>query len=397
MFLMLILLFLTTVESELHGDHVCTYNNGTLHYKTITKITKVDTKVAQCHARNSFGCIRWEYYMNVSTHENVSYMVNRHVQACCIGFYEINGKCEACEQGHYGWRCERDCGCSANSTCDSETGQCSCLPGLIGQNCDEECDVGFYGHNCSSSCDCLYSGDCQKDTGQCFQGPKGVMEHTPDSTSPPKEVSSVLYYVIIAVPAGFGLIIIILNIVFIYRCRLKKRQSERNCSQRGSREDYETIDDNFLSNDYVDMPQAEDTPVFTVTSVSFPDETYNEIHLKLHHEQHTEGPYTEVTCIIENTKHSNTSLSHSQGDKSDQCNYDTMSRSWERDINDEYTDESDYNRLEKDLKSYDTFQSVKEASSMTSLPAYLDDDYSNVNISEKGESLVSLNVGSTPP
>ncbi|XP_033752168.1 uncharacterized protein LOC117335977 isoform X3 [Pecten maximus] len=351
--LLMLLLSLTTVNGELHGENVCTFNNGTRRFRTIIITERVNTTDAQCHAYNSIGCIRWEYYKDVSRTVNESYIENHHVQACCLGFQQIDDTCE-------------------------------------------ECPDGFYGPNCSSSCNCPHPGDCHKVTGKCFSTPNQVNEHTPDSV-PPTQASSIIYYVVIAVPAGLGLIIIILNALLIYRCRLRKRLSERGCSQRGTREDYETIDDHFLSNNYVDMPHTHDTGGFKVIDSGIPDETYNEIHPEIHHGRNNEEQYTEVTCIIENTKRQHTSITSCQGDTTILGNYDTMSRSWERNINDENSNESDYNTLEKDLISYDTFKSVKEASSIASLPAYLDDNYSNVNITEKGESLKSLNVGSLPP
>ncbi|XP_060074057.1 protein draper-like [Ylistrum balloti] len=397
MMFLLVLLFLTSAaETELHGDNVCTFNNGTLRYRTIYKTVKVETKEPHCHAVATYGCARWEYYKNVSIPVNETYMESHLVQACCLGFQPINGICEVCKHGTFGWLCERKCNCPSNSTCYPKDGQCSCLPGLTGKNCDEECPMGLYGSNCSFSCDCLYSGDCHKDTGKCFPGPNQVNEHSQD-TSSPRRASSIIYYIVIAVPAGFGLIIIILNIVLVYRCRLRKQVAERDCSQRGTREDYETIDDHFLSNDYVDMPHTGDTPEFKVVDFRFPDETYNEIHPEIHHVPQNGDQYTEVTCIIENRKEREYLISP-QGDRSVPNNYDTMSRSWERKTSDsdDVDKENDYNRLEKDLKSYDTFQSVKEASSMTSLPAFLDDNYSNVNISEKGENLLSLKEESPP-
>ncbi|XP_033752167.1 protein draper-like isoform X2 [Pecten maximus] len=368
----------------------------TRRFRTIIITERVNTTDAQCHAYNSIGCIRWEYYKDVSRTVNESYIENHHVQACCLGFQQIDDTCEVCREGTFGWRCEGFCRCPVNSKCDANDGQCSCLPGLTGENCDEECPDGFYGPNCSSSCNCPHPGDCHKVTGKCFSTPNQVNEHTPDSV-PPTQASSIIYYVVIAVPAGLGLIIIILNALLIYRCRLRKRLSERGCSQRGTREDYETIDDHFLSNNYVDMPHTHDTGGFKVIDSGIPDETYNEIHPEIHHGRNNEEQYTEVTCIIENTKRQHTSITSCQGDTTILGNYDTMSRSWERNINDENSNESDYNTLEKDLISYDTFKSVKEASSIASLPAYLDDNYSNVNITEKGESLKSLNVGSLPP
>ena len=51
-------------------------------------------------------------------------------------------KCDRCQNGFWNLGengCEK-CGCNADFAvgggCDQETGQCQCLPGVIGQNCD---------------------------------------------------------------------------------------------------------------------------------------------------------------------------------------------------------------------------------------------------------------------
>lgn len=397
----LILIFvMASVHGELHGGNVCTFNNGTRHYRNKTIHERVNTQDAQCHARNSYGaCIRWEYYKNVSRTVQESYIVNNLVKACCAGSHQIDNRCEVCASGTYGWQCEGSCRCPVNQTCDViEGGNCYCLPGLTGLNCDEECQDGFYGFNCSSSCDCLYGNDCDKITGKCFPRPHQVNDHSGAHFITTEHASSIAYYVVIAVPACLGLVIIILNAVFIYQCRKRKRLSHEKRTSRvsGTREDYETIDDHFLSNNYVDMPNANDIKGFKVIEPEFSDETYNEIHPEIHQCRGNEDRYTEVTCVVEVVKGHHASLTSCHGDPNISGNYDTMQRSWERNINDECDNESDYNKLEKDSISYDTFQSVKEASSMTSLPAYLDDNYSNFNISNKGESMKSLTVESFP-
>ena len=38
------------------------------------------------------------------------------------------------------------------SSCDPETGQCSCAPGFSGPKCDIHCPKGFYGINCRQAC-----------------------------------------------------------------------------------------------------------------------------------------------------------------------------------------------------------------------------------------------------
>lgn len=41
-----------------------------------------------------------------------------------------------CPPGTYGESCQRNCSCPANAFCDPETGDCSCLDGWIGDQCE---------------------------------------------------------------------------------------------------------------------------------------------------------------------------------------------------------------------------------------------------------------------
>ena len=69
----------------------------------------------------------------------------------------------------YGLDCDLKCDCKNNSSCDAETGKCTCSRGWIGDNCDQECPSGFYGYNCSEKCvqniTHITSGTCDHVTG----------------------------------------------------------------------------------------------------------------------------------------------------------------------------------------------------------------------------------------
>ncbi|KAI8767258.1 mucin protein, partial [Biomphalaria glabrata] len=74
---------------------------------------------------------------------------------CPIGM-ELNGdQCVACRNNRYGPDCYRSCDCVQNQTlsCDTRTGNCTCLPLWKGSNCSTDYDV----------CTDIYSKDqCQK-------------------------------------------------------------------------------------------------------------------------------------------------------------------------------------------------------------------------------------------
>ncbi|XP_057713602.1 laminin subunit gamma-1 [Corythoichthys intestinalis] len=95
-------------------------------------------------------------------------VVGRDCGACQPGFFNL----------HSGNGCER-CNCDAigstNGQCDMVSGQCECQPGVTGARC-ERCEVNFFGFGSSGCkpCDCdpegAQSGQCQED-GRCLCRP----------------------------------------------------------------------------------------------------------------------------------------------------------------------------------------------------------------------------------
>ncbi|XP_029468413.1 laminin subunit gamma-3 isoform X2 [Rhinatrema bivittatum] len=106
---------------------------------------------------------------------------------CLRCLYNTTGKqCEKCQEGFYGdaltldirrkcvsCNCNRAGTASERLTCDPITGQCMCLPRVIGRDCSQ-CRPGFYdlqpGTGCKS-CECHSVGSqnhqCHPATGQC--------------------------------------------------------------------------------------------------------------------------------------------------------------------------------------------------------------------------------------
>ena len=68
-------------------------------------------------------------------------------------------KCNRCEDGWYGVKCEQRCqeSCGENTTCDIDSGWCHvCSVGYFGNFCEQKC---------SDNCDASYM--CDKITGNC--------------------------------------------------------------------------------------------------------------------------------------------------------------------------------------------------------------------------------------
>lgn len=50
-----------------------------------------------------------------------------------------------CAEGKYGTECERDCNCQGHAYpgCDIDTGNCTCLPGWTGSDCNKGTYITF--------------------------------------------------------------------------------------------------------------------------------------------------------------------------------------------------------------------------------------------------------------
>uniref|UniRef100_A0A8C5E4I8 Platelet endothelial aggregation receptor 1 n=1 Tax=Gouania willdenowi TaxID=441366 RepID=A0A8C5E4I8_GOUWI len=120
---------------------------------------------------------------------------HRRRYQCCPGYYESGGKCvprctkecvhgrcvapdrcqceggwrgedcsSACDDKHWGPRCDQQCKCENGALCDPVKGACQCPPGFIGRHCEDSCPAGTFGRGCLQRCRC---GKCDPETGQC--------------------------------------------------------------------------------------------------------------------------------------------------------------------------------------------------------------------------------------
>ncbi|XP_078585649.1 tyrosine-protein kinase receptor Tie-1-like [Branchiostoma floridae x Branchiostoma japonicum] len=80
-----------------------------------------------------------------------------------------------CPKNKWGQNCEGDCpACYNGGQCDHNTGECTCAPGFMGDNCEIGCGGNRFGRDCSFQCDAA-SGDDGACAGRvfCVPDPQG--------------------------------------------------------------------------------------------------------------------------------------------------------------------------------------------------------------------------------
>ncbi|XP_039210424.1 laminin subunit beta-1 [Crotalus tigris] len=103
-------------------------------------------------------------------------------------FHTQGQHCQECKPGYYGWALQQDCRkcvcnylgtvrqrCSGaeDCECERETGQCQCLPNVVGQNCDHcapntwQLSSGTGCEPCACNLEHSFGPSCNEFTGQC--------------------------------------------------------------------------------------------------------------------------------------------------------------------------------------------------------------------------------------
>uniref|UniRef100_A0A8C5SBL7 Laminin subunit beta 1 n=1 Tax=Laticauda laticaudata TaxID=8630 RepID=A0A8C5SBL7_LATLA len=103
-------------------------------------------------------------------------------------FHTRGEHCQECKPGYYGWALQQDCRkcicnylgtvrhrCNSSEDCDceKETGQCQCLPSVVGQNCDHcapntwKLSSGTGCETCACNLEHSFGPSCNEFTGQC--------------------------------------------------------------------------------------------------------------------------------------------------------------------------------------------------------------------------------------
>ncbi|KAM6977721.1 laminin subunit alpha-5 [Aplochiton taeniatus] len=146
------------LTGECHG---CMHNTAGAHCEICTPGFYGDAIIARnCSRCNCFNC-------GTSS-------CNPQTGQCQCKPGVVGPLCDRCEGGWFGYdSCSgcRRCDCMASAalaqSCDPQSGQCSCQPGVNGPNC-QQCAPGFwdYSPNGCRKCDCK-GGRCDPRTGQC--------------------------------------------------------------------------------------------------------------------------------------------------------------------------------------------------------------------------------------
>ena len=91
-----------------------------------------------------------------------------------------NTRCDKLCENSWGYQCHNPCNCKSAVSCNPFTGECFCMDGFIGKQCEQECKEGYYGRNCSMKCSCEKKNTekCETSNGYCKCQPGTNFEFT---------------------------------------------------------------------------------------------------------------------------------------------------------------------------------------------------------------------------
>ncbi|XP_072173216.1 uncharacterized protein [Diadema setosum] len=175
------------------NDVLIKYTGAATSYTIVGEVTPADGGVYELHLRNERGLAR-------------AGLMRLIVRDCPAGRHDVLGGClQACQScynggichsetgecvcppGFMGNQCEQMCGgnrhgqgceyrcnygiddqtaCGGLQVCVPDPYGCSCTPGYKGIHCTEECGTNEFGASCTQTCHCL-SGECDSYTGAC--------------------------------------------------------------------------------------------------------------------------------------------------------------------------------------------------------------------------------------
>ncbi|CAH1112350.1 unnamed protein product [Psylliodes chrysocephalus] len=162
-----LILKINFIYGKLAGDHICLTEetflvNVTEHY------------VKNATVRNYHWCYnvppRCSFYTvkKINDIRIVEKNESRIVEACCPGFIERDDHCIL------------SCPICKNGIC--ENGNCNCISGYTGENCDQDCLPGEWGPNCSKFCNC-HNNKCHPKTGLCIENTTTMISTTTTDTT----------------------------------------------------------------------------------------------------------------------------------------------------------------------------------------------------------------------
>ncbi|KAG7453510.1 hypothetical protein JOB18_019539 [Solea senegalensis] len=150
----------------------------------------------------------------------------------CLPGYTGHNCDQVCPAGYYGKQCSEVCiTCANNSTCDHRDGHCECLPGWTATDCSKSCSPGRFGPFCTQTCSCPTSLICDRFAGDCVceSGGDDCKQEAPEQAGsvmvplPPGERES--WGAISGIVVLVILVVLLLSLLLLYRRRQKDKQN----------------------------------------------------------------------------------------------------------------------------------------------------------------------------
>ena len=159
-----------TCRSEIVGRFVTIQNPIDDAEIVICELSVLGYLYHECHAADNHHMYGPACLMHCHCEDQCDYLTGACNTSCQTGYGKSeNMICDVkCLDKHWGNDCNISCNCETN--CHPINGTCpgeNCVPGFVGEACQQPCDNDRWGVRCNSSCYCQNNESCDKVTGAC--------------------------------------------------------------------------------------------------------------------------------------------------------------------------------------------------------------------------------------